>query len=32
MLDEAEAAFNRVAQAVEMKKVKLDDLMSTEER
>jgi len=31
MLDEAEAAFNRVAQAVEMKKVKLDDLISTEE-
>ena len=32
MLDEAEAAFNKVVQAVEMKKVKLDDLISTEER
>jgi len=31
MLDEAEAAFNKVVQAVEMKKVKLDDLISTEE-
>jgi hypothetical protein len=32
MLDEATADFNKVAQAVEMKKVKLDDLISTEEK
>eukprot|EP00092_Neocalanus_flemingeri_P007708 GFUD01008324.1.p1 GENE.GFUD01008324.1~~GFUD01008324.1.p1 ORF type:complete len:446 (+),score=143.38 GFUD01008324.1:75-1412(+) len=31
MLEEADAAFNKVVQAVEMKKVKLDDLISTEE-
>ena len=32
LLDDAVADLSRVGQALEMKKVKLDDLISTEER